>query len=202
MNSAATVSAPGTAVLRVVFDSAGRVGATGNFASFTFIPNDGSPAGGGPLMFSDDFETLNEDIWLHEVTANGGGNGEFQYYSGSSNNTYVRDGVLYLLPTLTSDRLGVRAVEGGYTLNLWDEGCTNSQWNGCSRTSGNGRVLPPVQSSRLHTRGTLSCRYCHVQIRARLPRGDWLWPALWLLPRDLVVRCSLHGLVTLHAHTP
>jgi len=185
---ATTVTAPsaGPAVLRVVFDTVGAVGTIGNFASFTFVPNDGSPAGGGPLLFSDDFETFNEHVWLHEVTANGGGNGEFQYYSASSNNSYVRDGVLYLLPTLTSDRLGTAAVEGGATLNLWNEGCTNDQWGGCIKSSGNGNVLPPVQSARLHTRGTLSCKYCHVQIRARLPRGDWLWPALWLLPRDLV----------------
>jgi beta-glucanase (GH16 family) len=186
VSAVADVKETSTALLRVVMDTGGAIGAIGNLASFTFVPNDGSPSGGGPLVFSDDFETLNTDVWKHEVTANGGGNGEFQYYSASSNNSYVRDGVLYIVPTLTSDRLGVAAVEGGYTLDLRPDGCQADGWSACVRTSGNGQVLPPAQSARINSRGTVSCQYCHVQIRARLPLGDWLWPALWMLPRDLV----------------
>jgi len=35
----------------------------------------------------------------------------------------------------------------------------------------------------VRTANSFSFRYGRVEIRARLPRGDWLWPALWLLPR-------------------
>ena len=27
-------------------------------------------------------------------------------------------------------------------------------------------------------------RYGKVEVRAKLPIGDWLWPAIWLLPRN------------------
>jgi Glycosyl hydrolases family 16 len=25
---------------------------------------------------------------------------------------------------------------------------------------------------------------CRLEVEAKLPRGDWLWPAVWLLPED------------------
>jgi len=27
-------------------------------------------------------------------------------------------------------------------------------------------------------------RYGTVEVRARVPKGDWIWPAIWMLPRD------------------
>ncbi|GFR79102.1 beta-1,3-glucan-binding protein [Elysia marginata] len=27
-------------------------------------------------------------------------------------------------------------------------------------------------------------RYGIVEVRARIPRGDWLWPCIWLMPKD------------------
>lgn len=160
------------------------LGAFAQTTSTTSIPTPTSalPPPGGPLIFSDDFDKLDLSKWQYEVTASGGGNGEFEYYTSHSNNSYVRDGVLFLRPTLTSDRFGEAAVESGYTLNLWAEGCTTNDNGGCTRTSGNGRVLPPIQSARLNTQGKFDCKYCHVQFSARLPRGDWIWPALWMLP--------------------
>ena len=29
-----------------------------------------------------------------------------------------------------------------------------------------------------------SIAYGKVEVRAKLPRGDWLWPAIWMLPKD------------------
>ncbi len=28
--------------------------------------------------------------------------------------------------------------------------------------------------------------YGRVEVRARMPTGDWLWPAVWMMPRDSV----------------
>lgn len=41
-------------------------------------------------------------------------------------------------------------------------------------------TLPPVTSGLIRTKR--SFQYGQLEIRARLPRGDWLWPAIWLLP--------------------
>lgn len=40
----------------------------------------------------------------------------------------------------------------------------------------------PVRTARIKTDGTFQFKYGHVEVRVRLPRGDWLWPAIWLIP--------------------
>lgn len=41
----------------------------------------------------------------------------------SPNNSFVRDGMLYIVPTLTSDVIGAAAIYDGHTYNL--TGCTH-----------------------------------------------------------------------------
>lgn len=45
-----------------------------------------------------------------------------------------------------------------------------------------GSVINPVMSGRINTRGKKTIRYGKVEVRAKLPQGDWLWPAIWMLP--------------------
>lgn len=37
-------------------------------------------------------------------------------------------------------------------------------------------------SGRMNTRGKKFIKYGKVEVRAKLPQGDWLWPAIWMLP--------------------
>jgi len=61
--------------------------------------------------------------------------------------------------------------------------CTGNNFYGCERTSGaGGNILNPIQSAKLTTVNSFSFRYGRVEVRAKLPRGDWLWPAIWMLP--------------------
>ncbi|KAH0828623.1 glucan 1,3-beta-glucosidase [Lanmaoa asiatica] len=56
--------------------------------------------------------------------------------------------------------------------------------NGCTAVSSAqaGTVINPVMSGRINTRGKKSIKYGKVEVRAKLPQGDWLWPAIWMLP--------------------
>jgi len=144
----------------------------------------------------------------------GFGNGEFEMTTGSSNNSYIKDGILYLAPTLTELEIGSSNVLGGngpYTYNI--TGCTFNEtaanggfitdsngnqvfdysgyYSACSATSNAtaGTVVNPVQSARISTlmnaqsgSGNGSTKYGRVEIRAKMPTGDWLWPAIWMLP--------------------
>ncbi|KAG8215895.1 concanavalin A-like lectin/glucanase domain-containing protein [Butyriboletus roseoflavus] len=131
----------------------------------------------------------------------------------------IWDGYLYITPTLTSDIIGMDNVLNGYTYNLTD--CTYNATNpeslpggsnsstfdatayyqtcGAVSNSSTGAVINPVQSARISTRNSASIRYGRVEVRAKLPRGDWvgiryhstttfsppflqLWPAIWMLP--------------------
>ncbi|WEL22370.1 glycoside hydrolase family 16 protein [Halorhabdus sp. BNX81] len=40
-------------------------------------------------------------------------------------------------------------------------------------------------SSRLHTQGTVATKYGRVDIRARLPRGQGIWPRIWMVGSDV-----------------
>jgi beta-glucanase (GH16 family) len=44
--------------------------------------------------------------------------------------------------------------------------------------STSGVIIPPVRSARLTTQGKKSIRYGRIEITAKLPAGDWLWPAI------------------------
>ncbi|XP_071954283.1 beta-1,3-glucan-binding protein-like [Antedon mediterranea] len=141
---------------------------------------------GETLIFEDNFDTFNLDVWEHEITAGGGGNWEFQYYTNNRSNSYTKDGKLYIKPTLTSDKYNEDFLSSG-TLDLWGASpadlCTGNNYYGCQRTGSSANYINPIQSARLRTVNSFSFKYGKVEINAKLPTGDWLWPAIWLLPK-------------------
>jgi len=154
------------------------------------------------LVFHDDFNELNMRKWKHELTMGGGGNWEFEMYVNSRRNSYVRDGVLFMKPTLTSDVYGKKLVVGNnpavggqpqWAMNrvdMWGstpaDTCTGNQFFGCERIATQDNPVNYLQSSRVRTAESFSIKYGRVEVRAALPRGDWLWPAIWMLPQDNV----------------
>ncbi|KAJ9112880.1 hypothetical protein QFC19_000435 [Naganishia cerealis] len=141
-------------------------------------------------VLDDDFSNgFNTDTWTREVRLDGYGNGEFEWTTPDEENSFVQDGVLYLVPTLTSDKIGEEAVSNGYTLNLTVDGtCTSTNVTQCAAVSNSSllSVINPVRSARLHTKKSVNIKYGKVEVTARMPTGDWLWPAIWMLPKDNV----------------
>lgn len=88
------------------------------------------------------------------------------------------------MPTLTSDAIGSDAIFDGYTYTVSD--CSTSNKTACSAKSSKSSktVVNPVMSARLNTKDRVTIKYGKVEVRAKLPRGDWLWPAIWMLPQD------------------
>lgn len=133
----------------------------------------------------DEFETFRGDIWTREVQVGGFGTGAFDWTTASDRNSYVKDGKLYILPTLTNETISNDDIMNGHTVNLTTDGtCTGHGAGQCWVTSNSTKniILPPVQSARLTTKFSASIKYGKVEITAKMPKGDWLWPALWLLP--------------------
>ncbi|KAK6192409.1 hypothetical protein SNE40_003879 [Patella caerulea] len=137
------------------------------------------------LVFEDNFDFLNHRIWEHEITLGGGGNWEFQHYTNNRSNSYTRDGVLYIKPTLTIDNYGDDFLQSG-TLDVWGHTphnkCTGNAFYGCARSGSPGNLINPIQSARLRSSRGLNIKYGKVEIEAKLPVGDWLWPAIWMMP--------------------
>nr|XP_002740986.2 PREDICTED: beta-1,3-glucan-binding protein-like [Saccoglossus kowalevskii] len=137
------------------------------------------------LIFEDDFEKLDLTKWQHEITAGGGGNWEFQLYTNNRSNSYVRDGVLYIKPTLLSETYGDDFIMTG-SLDIWGAApadiCTGNQWWGCARQGYGTNIINPIQSGRLRTVNSFNFKYGRVDLEAKMPTGDWIWPAIWMLP--------------------
>ncbi|XP_069106216.1 beta-1,3-glucan-binding protein-like [Argopecten irradians] len=134
--------------------------------------------------FRDDFNTWNAGNYQIEVSAWGGGNNEFQVYVPDHNNLYVKNGNLYIRPTKTIDSPHFNDVYHG-DMNLYSlyGVCNQHDNNGCHKTAnGNGEILPPIMSAKIITNFAMT--YGRINVRAKIPKGDWLWPAIWLLPRD------------------
>lgn len=120
------------------------------------------------LVLEDRFdgEDLDRTLWSVESNCWGGGNQERQCYRDDPANLFVQEGKLHL-----------RAIRGDFTGSLL--GCSTNVEDSCTWTQ-------PFTSARVRTlespRGTF--RYGRFEVRARLPKGDYLWPAIWLLPAD------------------
>ncbi|XP_001845811.2 beta-1,3-glucan-binding protein [Culex quinquefasciatus] len=144
------------------------------------------------LIFEDNFNQLDRSVWKHENSVAGGGNWEFQWYSGSDRNSYAKDGKLFIRPTLTADEFGEDFLTSG-SINLNQgspsERCTDDPgfaqtFYGCERSGSYDRILNPIRSARLRTKDTFAFKYGKLEIRAKLPAGDWLWPAMWMFPQQ------------------
>lgn len=141
----------------------------------------------GDLIFEDNFDDLDLKKWQHEQTLGGGGNWEFEWYTNNRSISYAQDGKLLIKPSLLADESGNDFLYSG-TLDInggspADE-CTNPAWYGCIRTGNKDSALNPIKSARIRTLNSFSFKYGKVEVNAKLPAGDWLWPAIWMLPRD------------------
>ncbi|KAJ3267404.1 hypothetical protein HK104_005934 [Borealophlyctis nickersoniae] len=146
------------------------------------------------MVLEEDFNggELNRNTWSFEQQLGGFGTGEFDWTTNSNQNVYVSNGQLHIVPTLTSDTLGEAAVMDGTTIDLTSDGsCTSTGANvtrqkDCVIRSDakTGVILPPIRTGRITTKDSVAIRYGKVEVKAKMPQGDWLWPAIWLYPKN------------------
>ncbi|KAJ2967617.1 hypothetical protein NUW54_g13457 [Trametes sanguinea] len=123
------------------------------------------------MVLDEPFDTLDlQNTWKRDVELGGFGNGEFQMTTDSSDNLYVQDGQLYIMPTLTSDKLGRNAILDGGSFDLGDA-CTTSNKTACSVKSSNsdGSTIQPVQSARISTMNSTSIAFGKVEAAREAP---------------------------------
>lgn len=117
------------------------------------------------LVWSDEFDgsALDASKWSFQIgdgcaiSLCGWGNNELQWYQ--PDNVSVGGGML----TITA-----RAERAG----------------GVGAGGGPGSVVRDYTSSRIRSLGKGVWRYGRIDVRARLPIGQGLWPAIWMMPTD------------------
>lgn len=137
-------------------------------------------------ILSDDFSAgLDTTRWLKEAEVGGFGNGQFEQTTTTDENIFIQDGHLVIKATLQDATL----IDADSIIDLTADGtCSSDIVTNClaATNTTNGTIVPPARSGRLSTRNSASIRYGRVEVVAQLPSGDWLWPAIWMLPRDSV----------------
>jgi len=138
------------------------------------------------LVLNENFDggALDDSVWSRDIELGGFGNGEFEMTTDSNDNLFLRNSQLYIHPTLTTDDMPNLDIFNGGNFSL--SGCTTKNSTACNVRSNKatGAVINPVRSARINTKGKKTIKYGRVEVRAKLPRGDWLWPAVWMLPED------------------
>lgn len=121
------------------------------------------------LVWQDEFEgeEIDSSKWEHEVNCWGGGNNEAQCYTNSLSNSYVADGFLHIAAKYEGS-----GQTCGPALNQEDPGYPGAT------------ICKDYSSARLRTRGKADWKYGRMEIRAKMPEGAGVWPAIWMLPTD------------------
>lgn len=114
------------------------------------------------LVWSDEFDgdRLDETKWTYAADCGGGGNDERQCYVFSLETVSVGGGVL----KLTAIKRKTRGLA-----NPW-AGPTGPMKTG------------DYASGKILTQGKASWRYGRIEARARVPEGQGVWPAIWMMP--------------------
>ncbi|RXZ83146.1 glycosyl hydrolase family protein [Paenibacillaceae bacterium] len=172
--------------IRIGYPLNGQAGGSvgSNFVNYTFIGNPDAPRpdvtdhenipigtptdpaiDGMTLIWQDEFNgtQLDTSKWNYETGyyinddphSWGWGNAEVAHYTDSAQNVFVQDG-----------KLNLRALND--PKNFPQDPSRYAQYS----------------SGKLNTKDNFSFQYGRVDIRAKLPTGNGVWPALWMLPED------------------
>lgn len=133
-------------------------------------------------MYEDDFTNgFDDKVWTKEAEVGGFGNRQFEQTTSTDENVFVKDGILTIKPTLQDAHL----IETNNIINLTASGlCTSDVWSSCvvSTNTTNGTIVNPVKSARISTKKGATIQFGRIEVVAKMPAGDWLWPAIWMLP--------------------
>ncbi|KAF4543854.1 Glycosyl hydrolase [Lasiodiplodia theobromae] len=142
------------------------------------------------LMHEDDFSAgIDDSTWNFEIQRGGFGTGSFEWTTDDPKNIFTDAEGLHIVPTLTTESTNITLDQmyDKYVVNLTTDGtCTHPRLDidSCSIRSNvtAGAIINPVRSARINTKGKKTIQYGKVEVVAKMPKGAWLWPAIWMMP--------------------
>lgn len=145
----------------------------------------------GSVIFEDHFETVDYAKWEPvTIFSSEYEDAEFNTYQNRTDNYYVKNGMLVIAPTLQQDVPGFNASQIRSGKLDFGARCTidvlPNNPRDCVRQGRGAYILPPVVSAKLRTKRSLTFRYGEITVRAKVPKGDWLFPEFYLESADRV----------------
>ncbi|KAF5294928.1 hypothetical protein FQR65_LT10640 [Abscondita terminalis] len=137
----------------------------------------------GDVIINDDFAGpfIDSNTWTveHRIPTYVAPHYYFNSFLNEDETRFIREKVMFLKPIALSES-DLRGI-----LNL-KQGCTATNNYECFYESKSSFLLPPVKSAKIVSKTTF--KYGKIEIRAKLPQGDWIVPILQLEPaqRDAV----------------
>lgn len=109
-------------------------------------------------------------------------NGQFEETTTTNENVFVQDSVLFIKPTVRDE--SVIKNNKSVTDLFKSHTCSSTLWSDCVIHTNltNGTIINPVASARINTKKGAKIKFGRIEIEAQMPQGDWLWPAIWMLP--------------------
>lgn len=171
--SSAAASSVSSSVISSVASSVASSAASSSAVSSSSISSSSSSssvatATGWQLVWSDEFDgsALDTTKWSFEKNCTGGGNNELQCYTDRADNAFLSDGKLHI-------------VAKKETFNGQAKGDDDPTYN-----PGDTSVKRDYTSARLRTKAKGDWKFGRMEIRAKLPQGQGIWPAIWMLPTE------------------
>ncbi|EGI59533.1 PREDICTED: beta-1,3-glucan-binding protein-like [Acromyrmex echinatior] len=140
----------------------------------------------GRLLLEDYFNSFNASLWKHEIKMPLDPDYEFCVYHHPiihEQLVQIHNGQLFIKPIILEDYYGENATAYG---KLQLNECTSLVAFECTRQALSFSILPPVISARFTTKEHFVLQYGKIEIRAKFPEGDWLYPEMWLEPRHSI----------------
>ncbi|XP_030373842.1 gram-negative bacteria-binding protein 3-like [Scaptodrosophila lebanonensis] len=183
--AAKATSSPPVQVYEIDIRRPGSSGTTGCSSTDTIV--NGVPRQcAGQLVFVDDFNDgqLNAEKWKLERRFSGAPDYEFVIYMDDAANTLnVNNGQVTLQPQPTRHQFR-KKNELQFKLDLGSS-CTGAlSTMECVRDGSRLREgLAPFITAQFSSKDYFSFKYGRVEIRAKMPRADWVFPQLLLQPK-------------------
>lgn len=96
-------------------------------------------------------------------------------YADFQENIQIRNGKLFVKPTLFEDKFGAGSTNTQFMFASECTGVVNSR--DCIRDRKiDFDMIPPVLSAQISTYNSFKFVYGKILIRAKLPKGDWIFP--------------------------
>lgn len=136
----------------------------------------------GDLIFEENFngKSLDPGKWRMERRMPGSPDYEFNMYLDKTESLSLSNGTALIKPILFNDVYGNNAVAEGLDLEFHCTGELNTK--DCQRPADAASILPPLITPQFSTINSFKFRYGRVEVRAKLPSGDWVFPQIFLNP--------------------
>ncbi|XP_055376827.1 gram-negative bacteria-binding protein 3-like [Condylostylus longicornis] len=137
------------------------------------------------LIFEENFNNniLNSSVWKLEHRFSSEPDYEFVLYHQNSSALKLQNGILKIKPIKLVNHLNNKDIS---TLKFnfnFGFSCTGEyNTDDCFRNQHYYDILPPMVSAQISTINNFNFKYGKIEIRAKLPKGDWVFPQLWLQP--------------------